>query len=235
MFPDQKKKAVTFSYDDGTEQDIRLAELFHRYGLKATFNINSGLFGQRRYLDREGKRVEHNRLPQSEIRAVYQGHEVAAHTLDHCRLPDWPDAEVIRQVEEDRRNLEELMGYEIVGMAYSCGGVNHDARTARLVQTQTGVRYARTITSSHSFEPQEDLYQFRPTVHHHSEWEMLFKLADDFVSLRSETPQIFYIWGHSFEFDIDDTWDRFEEFCRRISGHDDIFYGTNREVLLPGE
>lgn len=40
-----KRKQVTFSYDDGVTQDIRLAELFHKYGLKATFNINSELLG----------------------------------------------------------------------------------------------------------------------------------------------------------------------------------------------
>ena len=35
-----------------------------------------------------------------------------------------------------------------------------------------------------------------------------------------------------FEFDIFDDWDKFEEFLKLISGKDDIFYGTNREVLL---
>lgn len=33
-------KAVTFSYDDGVTQDIRLVEILNRYGLKATFNLN---------------------------------------------------------------------------------------------------------------------------------------------------------------------------------------------------
>ena len=38
-----KNKAITFSYDDGVTQDRRLIEILNRYGLKATFNINSGL------------------------------------------------------------------------------------------------------------------------------------------------------------------------------------------------
>lgn len=33
-----KRKAVTFSYDDGVEQDKRLVELFARYQVKGTFN-----------------------------------------------------------------------------------------------------------------------------------------------------------------------------------------------------
>jgi peptidoglycan/xylan/chitin deacetylase (PgdA/CDA1 family) len=40
-----KKKALTFSYDDGVLQDIRLIELFNKYGMKATFNLNSEKLG----------------------------------------------------------------------------------------------------------------------------------------------------------------------------------------------
>ena len=39
------------------------------------------------------------------------------------------------------------------------------------------------------------------------------KLAEQFLEMKTETPQIFYIWGHSYEFDIDNSWDHFEEFC----------------------
>ena len=38
-------KALTFSYDDGVTQDKRLIKILNKYGLKCTFNINSGLFG----------------------------------------------------------------------------------------------------------------------------------------------------------------------------------------------
>ena len=36
---DNKRKAVTFSFDDGVSQDIRMIELLDKYGLKATFNL----------------------------------------------------------------------------------------------------------------------------------------------------------------------------------------------------
>ena len=60
----------------------------------------------------------------------------------------------------------------------------------------------------------------------------MFALGETFLASESEAPQLFYIWGHSYEFDAWDFWERFEDFCRMISGRDDIFYGTNREVLL---
>ena len=43
LFPEGRKKALTFSYDDGEKQDVRLCELFNKYGMKGTFNLNSGL------------------------------------------------------------------------------------------------------------------------------------------------------------------------------------------------
>ena len=36
-------KFVTFSFDDGIEQDTRFVEMLNTYGFKATFNINTGI------------------------------------------------------------------------------------------------------------------------------------------------------------------------------------------------
>lgn len=229
----EKMKAVTFSYDDGVTQDVRLIELFNKYGVKATFNLNSELLGHPGSLLRENVRISHNKNKPEDIRHIYTGHEIAGHTLRHPRLPDIPDdAEVIRQVERDRLNLSELAGYEVVGFAYPCGGQNFDHRVSELIKHNTGIKYARNIISNHSFKLQDNLHEFCPTVYHHGEWDKLFELADEFVSLKAEEPSIFYIWGHAYEFDIENTWDRFEELLKIISGKNDIFYGTNREVLL---
>jgi peptidoglycan/xylan/chitin deacetylase (PgdA/CDA1 family) len=228
----KKLKAVTFSYDDGVTQDIRLIELFDKYGLKCTFNLNSAFLGGVGSLVREGVNVSHNKVRPEQVRQIYKNHEVAVHTLHHPRLPSLPDEEVIREVEEDRQNLSRLVGYEVVGMAYPCGGVNNDDRVAEVIKNHTGVRYSRTITSSHSFEPQDNLFRFNPTVYHHVEFDLAFRLAREFIELKTDTPKIFYIWGHAYELDIHNTWDKMEELCKLISGRDDIFYGTNKEVLL---
>ena len=60
----------------------------------------------------------------------------------------------------------------------------------------------------------------------------LLELAEQFVKLKPETPQMFYLWGHSYEFDEFDHWQLIEDFFKIISGKEDIFYGTNCEVLL---
>ena len=231
----KKLKAVTFSYDDGVTQDQRLIELFDRYGLRATFNLNSGLFGRAGALLREDVTVAHVRPRAEEIAAIYRGHEIAAHTLTHPKLTQLSDGEIAREVEEDRLALSELAGYEVVGMAYPGGGVNFDARVAEVIRRHTGIRYARTTLSTHAFSAQPDLLTFHPTVYHHVEFDKAFELARAFLELTPSDPSVLYIWGHSYEFDIGNTWAKMEELCRLLSGREDIFYGTNREVLLSSD
>ena len=227
-----KMKAVTFSYDDGVTQDQRLIRILDKYGLKCTFNLNSGLLGRPGSLIREDVTVAHVKPRAREVRGIYEGHEIAVHTLTHPALSHLSDEDVVREVEEDRIALSELAGYEVVGMAYPGGTHVMNEHVADLIRTRTGVKYARTTTSTHNFDLQQNLHIFNPTVYHHIEWDKLFELGEKFISLKTDVPQIYYIWGHAYEFDIHGDWERFEEFCRLISGRADIFYGTNREVLL---
>lgn len=222
-----KLKAVTFSFDDGVQQDKRLIEIFDKYGLKCTFNFNSGRFG----VQGIWQGVDHTKFRADEMQEVYKDHEVAGHTVNHPTLTQIEDDErVIWEVEHDRKTLSEVMGYEVVGLAYPNGGVNNDDRVEALIRAHSGVKYARTITSTHSFDLQDNLLRFNPTVGA-TDYDMLFKLGKEFIELKPDTPKLFYIWGHSYSFDVTDSWDKFEEFCKMISDHDDIFYGTNREVF----
>lgn len=214
-----KMKAVTFSYDDGVVQDKRLIELLGKYELKATFNLNSGLLGT------SGK------LAPEEVRAVYAGHEIAGHTLTHPMLPQCTDEEIIRQVEEDRCRLSELAGYSVIGMAYPGGGINNTPHVRDVVRQHTGMCFARTITSSHNFDLQDDLLSFKPTVYHLKEGDTVFRLAEKFLETAPERAQLFYIWGHSYEFDRDQSWEAMEELCKLLGNRPDVFYGTNREVF----
>ncbi len=231
-FANGKYKAFTLSYDDGITQDIRFIDLINRYHLKCTFNLNSELLGTNRILTGKGLRVSHYKIHPEDVKYVYEGHEVAVHTLTHPHLPKLADKEVIEQVEQDRLNLSELVEYEVVGMAYPGGGVNHDDRVANLIRENTGVKYSRTIICNNSFDPQENLFKFNPSTYHLN-FDSLMQLGKEFIELDTNSPKIFYVWGHSYEMDYEpDYWIRLEEFFKLISGKDDIFYGTNKEVLL---
>ena len=230
-----KNKAVTFSFDDGVTQDLRLIELLDKYGLKATFNLNSSLLGLTKEVVRNDRTVSHNKVDPYKVKEIYKNHEVAVHTLTHPNLTGLSDDAIIWQVEEDRKALERLVGYDIRCMAYPCGGVNNDDRVAEIIGKNTKIRFARTITSSDSFDLQDNLLRFNPSVYY-IEVDKLFEMGKAFVELKPETPKLFYVWGHSYEMDAEYiSWAKFEEFCKLISGREDIFYGTNSQVLLKNE
>ena len=225
-----KKKAVTFSFDDGVLQDIRAIKILDKYGLKATFNLNSGKFGTKNPYEPNGRTVERTVIEPTLVKEVYKNHEVAVHTIGHFNLTTLPESCIVWQVEEDRKMLESLTGTPIRCMAYPCGGVNNDDFVADVMQRKTKIRFARTITSTYSFELQRNLLRFNPTIHFGN--EKVLELAENFVNLTAEQPKLFYIWGHTYELDsVDGAWERFEELCRVLANKDDIFYGTNGEIF----
>lgn len=228
-----KMKAVTFSFDDGVTQDIRMVELLDKYGLKATFNLNSETLGLPTIMiHKNSHRISHYKISPGDVRELYKDHEVAVHTLTHPNLTTLDEAEIIRQVEEDRKNLEALVGYDVVGMAYPCGGVNNDDRVAAIIREHTKIRYARTLACIDSFDVRENMYRFDSNARI-LQFDRLATLGKQFLEMQPDKKQIFYIWGHSYEMDFDTkNWMQFEAFCQMISGHDDIFYGTNTQVLL---
>ena len=227
-----KKKAVTFSFDDGVTQDIRLIEILNKYGLKGTFNLDSALLGLPGALNRDWGKVNHTKVKASEVKALYEGHEIAVHSLTHPSLVGLDEETVIRQVEEDRKALEAICGYPIVGMAYPYGTYNETVINA--IANNTPIRYSRTTENTHSFAVQkEGLLAYKPTAHYRE--DSLEEMIDQFLASESEEDQLLYIWGHSYELDdlnVAIDWETFERLCEKLAGHEDIFYGTNKEILL---
>lgn len=218
------RKAVTFSYDDGNEQDIRLAELFRIYGLKATFHVNTGLDsnnGAWKYGD-----LWVRRLNLQNCSEVYRGHEVSVHGSMHRNLTELNREELRAEIRNDISEITRIFGERPVGLSYAYGAYNdmvlEEVRAARLY-------YGRGTQSTHQFAEQADLLQFQPTCHHDD--PQLFDLATQFLEMKPEQPQIFYIWGHSYELKGKQHWERMERFFEKISGRSDIFYGTSREIF----
>lgn len=225
-FPGGKRKALTLSYDDGVEQDIRLMKIMDQHGLKGTFNISSGAYGP------EGKKLEkgefHRRLSYNEATQVYTncGHEVAIHALEHTDLSALPPSPAVWEVMKDKENLENQFGKIIRGMAYPFGSVNDElAQTLR----GAGIAYARTTVSTCKFTIPTDWLKMPATCHHKN--PELMNLAKKFVEEKPRwVPWLFYLWGHSYEFDQQDNWHVIEEFAEYMGNRDDIWYATNIEI-----
>jgi hypothetical protein len=72
---------------------------------------------------------------------------------------------------------------------------------------------------------------FNPTLSLTKNKQQLLDKADDFLSSETEDIKLFYIWGHSYELDIDNSWDYFEEVCKKLSGKNDVLYCTNKQAF----
>jgi peptidoglycan/xylan/chitin deacetylase (PgdA/CDA1 family) len=223
-FPGKKMKALTFSYDDGVEQDRRLVELFNKNNLKCTFNLNSGLQSGASHWEYNGTAIR--RMNVQGLKELYRGHEIAIHGLTHPRLEQQSTETILNEIVQDKINLERIFDCHIRGMAYPNG--TYDDRVIKILK-DLNVKYARTVECTEDFYIGQNLLELKPTCHHNS--PKLMKLAEEFVNMKPTKPTIFYIWGHSYEFDVDNNWDMMERFCAFVSNRDDIYYGTNYQVL----
>ena len=212
-FPGGKFKALTLSYDDGKDADRKLVEILNRFGIKGTFHLNSGLLAQ------------NGRIHADEVKSLYQGHEVAAHSATHPTIARCPQEQMVHELFQDRIALEALVGYPVRGLSYPNGSHSPNIRA---MLPLLGFAYARVVGSTHGFGLPEDWYQWQSTCHHNHN---LIDNAKKFVSFnKTQYLYLMYVWGHSYEFDLDQNWHLIEEFCKITGNRDDIWYATNIEI-----
>lgn len=218
VYPGGKRKALTFSYDDGQIYDRRLAELFRNAGMKATFHLNSGNLGVRT--------EEDEFVSGDELGKVYRGHEIACHGVQHRNPPTLSRQQFLLELQEDRKTLEKLTGGLIQGMSYAFG--NYDEGVMGIARS-LGIKYSRTVQSTRGFFPPADFMAWHPTCHHDD--ARLMELGDQFLNVPDycELP-LMYVWGHSYEFAYSGNWGVIEAFVEKMSGKKDIWYAANIEI-----
>lgn len=213
-FPNGKHKVLTMSYDDGQIHDRRLISIFNKYGIKGTFHLN----------DISG--VDERKVTADEILELYKGHEVSCHTLTHPTIERCPLDQVVQQIIENRKQLEDACGYPVRGMSYPNGSYSDDI--IKLLPA-CGIEYCRVVGSTDDFGFPDNYLAWTSTCHHSHN---LMKNAEKFINLhKTQYLYMMYVWGHSYEFDRDNTWDFIENFCKYVSGKDDIWYATNIEIV----
>ena len=221
-FPQWKAKAMTLSYDDAVVFDKRLVEIMTRYGLKGTFNINGGMMSERFY----------RRMNEADALALYHaaGMEVALHGLDHAFLGGGTGADILKEYYEDKIKLEKTFGTLMRGGAYAFGVCNDEI--VNVLKT-LGVSYFRTTISTNRFDIPTDWLRLQPTCKHTA--DNLFDLLDGFCSANPDKeyrayPMLFYLWGHSYEFEDQNNWEIIEQFGEKVAEHEDIWHATNVEI-----
>jgi len=228
VFPEGKRKALTLSYDDGVIQDRKLVSILNKYGVKGTFNIGSGLLGDKNEAKVHGKTIDISKIEPEEVNTLYKGHEVAGHGLYHSSLAGIGSPSAVYEIIEDKRKLEELTGYCVRGFAYPFGWYN--GKVIEMLK-QAGYEYARVVETTGKFDIPSDFMEWRATAHHAD--ARLMELAEEFINDEGffKRTKLFYLWGHSYEFDFEDNWNVIEGFLDYVTQHrNKIWFATNVEI-----
>lgn len=223
LWPDGKRVALTSCWDDGTTHDRRLIAIFNEHGLKASFNLCSGKFG----LDARQSAWKAF-VREDEVATLYAGHEVCSHTVDHPRIWSVPVDQLRWEILEDRRRLEALVGYPVRGFVIPYGWATGYDQTMEFVR-HCGFRYLRHTAGIPEFELPADFMDWHPTGHCSADLPQLW------ASMRrrslDQPGQLFYFWGHSYEFDDDLGWAGIEAFAKLAGETPGVYHATKGEIF----
>jgi peptidoglycan/xylan/chitin deacetylase (PgdA/CDA1 family) len=229
LFSEGKSKALILSFDDGTIADRRLVKILNDYGLKGTFHLNSSKLDSKGYLTRE------------EVKKLFNGHEVSVHTANHPGLAGMSKIDIVYEVIEDRKELENLAGTIVRGMAYPFGSYdNFVVETIRGL----GIDYARTTNDSYNFSIPDNFLTWQPSIHQFGktyykandaendkkELKSFYQFVSDFM--KADTLALLNVWGHSWENNGDgNKWNELENFFKIVSNRKEIQYTTMIDLV----
>lgn len=219
-------KAVLFSYDDGLEEDREMIAILNEYGFKATFNLISGFFGDTAQWREDKSGTQY--VSRDEVYDLYQGHEIALHSMTHPNLAAVERDSILWQLGENLRDLSLIVDYEVHSGAYPFGG--HDAQVLDVCE-ELGISNMRTVIDDPSFELPGNLLKWNPSCHDSDALEMI----DKFFSQKSQHPELLFIWGHSWEFsdeaEGDRNWSHFRAICEKLSEQENYWNTTCGEFV----
>ena len=242
------RKFFTVSFDDGTEQDIRVIALMEKYGIRGSFNLSSGLFGMKEHVSRtisetlpDGRRrqvnveFDHNIMPLEQACEIYsQGFiEIAGHGAHHMHQAGLGRARLIEEIAGDATMLSDAFGREIRGHIFPYG--EFDEECIRVME-EAGLVYGRlatcgTIDKNFCFSAERGIIE--PTCRITDRCAL--PLLKRFISTPcGEQDMMFILWGHSYELDYGTEtgcYAYLEELFRTVFGATGIKFVTNGELI----
>jgi len=223
-FPQGKRIAVTTSFDDGQVHDRKVVAAFNEWGIKGTFNLNSGKLGRSGVKPPDDSRTT---IDASEVANLYRGHEVAIHTVTHPWLQRLDRSQIALEVLEDRKALEDLVGYPVRGMAYPFG--TYDDRVIAILR-ELGIVYCRTVQNSGNCFPAAEPLAWATTGHQYATGPSIPEQFEKLYENKGYSG-VFFPWGHSYEFHDKKDWASLERIFKPLSGKPDVWYCTNIELF----
>jgi peptidoglycan-N-acetylglucosamine deacetylase len=222
---------ITTSWDDGHKLDLKLAKLLTQYDITGTLYISP----KHREFD------EPDLLSHSDILQLSKHFEIGAHTMTHPDLPKVSLTEVQMEIRDSKDYLETLIDAEVSAFCYPFGHFNSDikeivrksgftaARTAKRFETTTAHDTLCLPTTVHAYSHLQDLMNWKMLLRCGTiDWEVLATKYCDYVL---EHGGVFHLWGHSWEIDRLNDWQKLDRVLQYISNREEVRYSTNSELV----
>jgi len=230
----KKQTVVTTSWDDGDKCDLILKKLLDKYNLKGTFYITINY---------------QNRLNNDDLCIIDQNHEIGAHTLNHPKLTEIPNKIAWDEIIDSKIYLEDILGHSVKIFSYPYGNYND---TIKDYVKKAGYFAARTVRNGDFYEA-KDQFELPVTlqtsdgfsrINYHIkkkyslpirslyDWEIRAKRLFDKVL---EVGGVFHIWGHSWQIEEKNEWEKIERVFNYIANRKNVLYKTNSQIFLDYE
>ena len=214
-------RIVCLSFDDGTIYDKRFIELLNKYNLKATLNLNSGLkdfvwyFGARPV----------KRLDLKENKDIYNGHEVASHSVTHPYFSGLDKDSVIKEVKDDVASLNQIFDGRVSGFAFPF----HDQTEEHIniIKDNIPLEYIRYSYLTNDYMPKD---RYHIPIHAIYNDKDIYERLEEFSKNNLEN-SLFLIAGHAYEFEMRNDWDTIENLLKYLKNNKDITVLTVHDAV----
>jgi hypothetical protein len=219
---------LTTSWDDGHPADFRVAELLNRYNLRGTF-----------YVPREART---GTLDEASLRTLGRQVELGAHTLHHVFLDHASDTVARREIEHSKAWIEDLTGRPCT--VFCPPGGKFQRIHLKMIR-EAGFAAIRTVELMSLSRPRlrEGLlvlpttlqaFPHRPVTYVKNAWKRLaganlwryllcgpgrqwHSMAETLLQNVAKNGGVFHLWGHSWEVQVTNQWERLEELFKLMS------------------
>jgi len=230
---------VTTSWDDGDALDLKLADVLSEFGIAGTFYVSP-------------RNRERPVMDGGELRRLGEGFEIGAHSLTHPDLRTLSGPDLMAELTDGRRILEDTLSRPVHMFCYPKG--RYTARVHRAA-AECGFIGART-TRMFRFDLPADPFLMPATIAVRdfpwTAWvphciRTLSWAGLEHVVLKSrgkpwrelatglfehvlQRGGVWHLWGHSWEIEARGMWDDLRAVLDAVSGRDEVAYLTNGQV-----
>ena len=232
---------ISFSWDDGAVEDLKLMDLLMRYSIPSIFFIPA-------------TNQERPTINKNEIKTIYNnGFEIGAHTYSHSYLTRVPNDTAVRDIVNGKEYLEQLLGNEVPHFCFPGGSYNKElvkqcsdiftsARTAdtgAVFRSNTFLikpafhffnRGKRSLIYNSLKNNSPIFYLVLSNLKYSDYFDFVRHILDDIISSKGDYG--INIWGHSWEIEEYGLWNRLEDlfkyltnfYSKSISGYSEIVW-----------